>query len=96
MKQFINDNKLVLIQYDVLMSGISNMLDEKIGSINTTTIVEGKEELLTREQIKNKLKISFPTLHKFMKEGKIPFKKIGKKTYFNYPEILKLINGGKL
>ena len=92
-----NGNKpLVLIQYDELMTSISNMLDKKISCINTTTKVESKEELLTREQLKNKLNISFPTLHKFMKEGKIPFKKIGKKTYFNYPEILKLINGGKL
>ena len=92
-----NGNKpLVLIQYDELMTSISNMLDKKISCINTTTKVESKEELLTREQLKNKLNISFPTLHKFMKEGKIPFKKIGKKTYFNYPEILNLINGGKL
>ncbi len=96
MKNINNDNTLVIIQYDELMTGISNMLDSKISNFNKITIVESKEELLTREQLKNKLNISFPTLHKFMKEGKIPFKKIGKKTYFNYPEILNLINRGKL
>jgi hypothetical protein len=96
MKNTFEKYSLVIVQYDELMTSISTMLDEKISSISNTTIVEKEEKLLTREQLKNKLNISFPTLHKFMKDGKIPFKKIGKKTYFNYPEILKLINGGKL
>lgn len=96
MKNIKNDNSLVIIKYDELMTGISNMLDSKISSFNKSQIIECKEELLTREQLKNKLNISFPTLHKLMKEGRIPYKKIGKKTYFNFQEILNLINRGKL
>lgn len=96
MKNTFEKNSLVLVQYDELMTSISNMLDEKIGSIKNTTLVEREEKLLTREQLKNKLNISFPTLHKLMNEGKIPFKKIGKKTYFDYKEVLEIIRGGKL
>lgn len=96
MKTTFEKNSLVIVQYNELMTSISAILDEKISSINNTTIVKKEDKLLTREQLKNKLNISLPTLHKFMKEGKIPFKKIGKKTYFDYNEILDIINGGKL
>lgn len=45
------------------------------------------EDLLTREQLAKRLDISLVTLHDWMKKG-LPYKRLFKRIYFNYEEVL--------
>ena len=52
------------------------------------------DERLTRREIRERYKISYPTIHKLMKEG-MPFEKIGRKTVFRAEDIDKYITERK-
>jgi len=47
---------------------------------------ESKDERLTRLEVCNLYKISFPTLHKCMHNG-LPFEKVGRKTLFRREDV---------
>lgn len=46
-----------------------------------------KLELLNRKQVCEKLDISFPTLNKFVKEGRVRSRRLGKRVYFKPEDI---------
>ena len=91
-----NKNELVLIEKDELVNLISVLFDEKIGSTNNTPEREESVKLMTRKQLSEKLGISLPTIHKYMKSGKLPYRRLFRKIYFDYNEVLKQFDGGKL
>lgn len=47
-----------------------------------------QDEYLTRQEAKNLLKVSLPTLDSYRKKGFIRFKKIGGRVLFNKSELL--------
>lgn len=53
---------------------------------------ENKDELLTRDDLLKMLKIGETTLWKMMRDGKIPYKRVGKRVLFSKNEILKEIS----
>ena len=51
-----------------------------------------KEELLTRNEVMEYLKISHGTLHKLMKQKAIPYIKFEKKVLFRKSDVEKFLN----
>lgn len=51
-------------------------------SINNASDSTNQNERLTRKEIREIYKISYPTIHVLMKSGKLPFEKVGRKTLF--------------
>jgi excisionase family DNA binding protein len=51
-----------------------------------------KDELLTRNEVMDYLKISHGTLHKLMKQKAIPYIKLEKKVLFRKSDIDKFLN----
>lgn len=48
---------------------------------------------LTRKQLADEYKISLPTVHNYMKSGKLPFRKVGKKTLFLRTDVEQFFSG---
>ena len=51
-----------------------------------------KDELLTRNEVMDYLKISHGTLHKLMKQKELPYIKLEKKVLFRKSDIDKFLN----
>ena len=49
---------------------------------------EPEEDLITRKELLKRLKISSVKLWKLMREKKIPFRRLGRRVFFNYKEIV--------
>jgi len=45
------------------------------------------KEILTRQQVKDMLNISFPTLNKWNRTGELPAYKIGRKVFYKMSDI---------
>lgn len=87
----------ILIRIDEeVYSRIEKIIDEKLKGFKPLKDVIKTDELITRNELKDKLKLSLVTIHKLMKLGKLPYKKIGTRVYFDFNEIRALIDGGKL
>ena len=52
------------------------------------TVADG---FLTRTQVAELLQVSFPTLHRYQKEGLIPYRKIGRRILYSKCEVLEAI-----
>jgi excisionase family DNA binding protein len=50
------------------------------------------DELSEKPEIANRLKISIRTLDEWMRDGRVPFLKIGKTVRFHWPEVLAHLN----
>ena len=47
--------------------------------------------LITENELADRIDISKVTLHKFRKEGKIPYSKVGRTIRYNYSEVLEAL-----
>lgn len=57
---------------------------------------KGTDGFLTRVQIADLLKISYPTLHRYQCQGLVPVTRIGRKCLYNKVEVLEALkNAGK-
>jgi excisionase family DNA binding protein len=54
-----------------------------------------EDELINSKEAASLLRISLPTLHKWKKQGRIPFHRIGTRIRFNKAEVLATIGGRK-
>jgi len=54
------------------------------------------DKLLDMNQVSELLKVSKSTLERWKKERMIPYIKIGRKTLFDYEDLLKLIEDNKI
>lgn len=54
-----------------------------------------EKEYLTRDEVKNLLNVSFTTLWKYNKEGKLPATKIGSRVYYRRKDIDDAMGGGQ-
>jgi hypothetical protein len=85
--------KIIQIQelsVNELSSIIKSSVREEISSLHTnpTREVEGQEELLTRKQVLEFLKISSVTLWKWQKSGKIITHGVSSRRYYKRSEIM--------
>ena len=78
----ISPSKLESILRKIVQEEIIQVIPQRINTSNDST------ELLTFKQTQLLLKISRPTLFKRMKDGTIPFKRVGRRLLFSKNEIL--------
>lgn len=83
-----------LIHYTV--SDFQNDIRKIVAETIRDTKSESKEtirpEYLTRQQVKEKLHVSFPTLNRFDKEGILTAHKIGGRVLYLWSDVEKAIN----
>jgi excisionase family DNA binding protein len=79
---------------------ICNDLNELKAQVQELTALVKKQPIqaersvqLTRKQLAEEYKISLPTLHNYMKSGKLPFRKVGKKTLFLRTDVEQFFSG---
>ena len=76
------------IAVEELRNIISECIRQELGKTNMTgNMAEGQEELLSREQASNILKVSKVTLSKYVKAGKVRAHRIDRKVYFMKGEL---------
>jgi predicted DNA-binding transcriptional regulator AlpA len=63
----------------------------KIISLNNVS--NSEDDILTREEVKNILKVSYPTLWKYNNDGTLKVKsKIGRRVYYSKKDLNNLLN----
>ena len=85
---------------EVMISLSRKELEEMIyksvmSALSESTSDPTSKELMTFEETRDYLSISSSTLFKWKKEGKIPFRWIGKRIYFHKGEILHTMKDSK-
>lgn len=71
---------------------LENIIENSIRkALTETKKIEKERELLNADQLCKWLGISLSTLNKWKAENKIPFKKLGKRVFFQKAEILKAL-----
>jgi len=83
-----------LIQYtkDELQSDIKKWVADAIREYKPESKEPIRPEYVTRQQVKEELHVSFPTLNRFDKEGILTAKKIGGRVLYLWSDIEKAIN----
>jgi excisionase family DNA binding protein len=73
---------------------VKEALLEVIPDLELTLPVQKDKEdkLMTRDELKQYLGISYVSIYKKMKAGKLPYKKFGKRVYFSHAEIMKILD----
>ncbi|PTB95699.1 hypothetical protein C9994_10605 [Marivirga lumbricoides] len=51
------------------------------------SIQNNPDERLTRKELKEQFKLSYPTIHNLMKSGALPFEKVGRSTRFKRSDV---------
>ncbi len=84
----------LLIQYtkDDFQADIRKIVAETIREYMPESKEQIRPEYVTRQQVKDKLHVSFPTLNRFNKEGILTAKKIGGRVLYLWSDIEKAIN----
>lgn len=80
--------EIVLIQLDELKMILSEVINKQLAEKTPQSDTQA-DEFLTTKQTQLLLKISKPTLYARMRDGSVPFKKIGRRVLFPKNEILK-------
>jgi len=87
---------------EITPNELANLISESVKThiqelVNATNKEQPKDEndLLTRKEASEFLKISLVSLHSWMNEGIIKSYKVGNKTYFKKSELLNLFNKSK-
>jgi predicted DNA-binding transcriptional regulator AlpA len=88
---------MINLSVEDLLDLISNCVSEQLKHINgepkKLQSANSESELLTREEVKDILKVSNPTLWKYNKDGILKIKlKIGRRVYYSREDLFNLIN----
>tara|TARA_B100000315_G_scaffold102561_1_gene94120 strand:+ start:132 stop:389 length:258 start_codon:yes stop_codon:yes gene_type:complete len=70
---------------------LQELIENAVYNVTSTKEV-GDYELITENELSKRLSLSKVTLHKYRKEEKIPFSKIGRSIRYDYKEVQKAIN----
>lgn len=82
---------------DLLHSIISDSLDEKLKSVEPEKEQSKKEDrLFSVKEISEFLGVAQITIHRWKKKGLIPYKKIGKRVFFDQRKVMGSFNDYKL
>lgn len=76
--------QLFELSFDDFRHLLSEVVDEHMKQFDKDT----PEQLLTRKDVTERLKISLPTLHKYTQLGILTQRKIGERVYYRWSEIL--------
>lgn len=68
-----------------IKDGIQEALSHKLANSSTK---ENEDDLLTIEEVQKIFRVSKVTIHKWKKQGLIPFHKMNRKLYFKKSEII--------
>jgi excisionase family DNA binding protein len=79
-----------------LESTIARTVEQLLDRRLTLTPVQEPDELITREETAQLLRVSLPTLHIWTKQGLIPFYKISTRVRYKRAEVLNLFENGSL
>ena len=100
-KSFTNKNMadIIVISKMELTSALRDVVTEVI----TNVLHHTKEESITRTprkytraQIADALCVSLPTIHGMMKQGILPYEKVGRRTLFDADKVDTLVASGQL
>ncbi|AUC84359.1 hypothetical protein CW731_03180 [Polaribacter sp. ALD11] len=97
-KQFVQCFQLSMEDFkEMITNAVKSVIPQqqknsaKIISLNNVSNPE--DDILTREEVKNILKVSYPTLWKFNNEGTLKIKqKIGRRVYYSKKDLNNLLN----
>ena len=83
-----------LIHYSVadFQSDLKKIVADAIREFKPETKEPNRPEYVTRQQVRDELHVSFPTLNRFDKEGILTAKKIGGRVLYLWSDIEKAIN----
>ena len=84
------ENLSTTITIDELQDLIENAVYKATSSLDI-----GDYKLITENELSKRLNISKVTLHKYRKNGTIPFIKIGRNIRYDYQEVLKSMENKK-
>lgn len=79
------ENSVILI--DVIKNAVKKIEEAK---------ENGNRELISDEEMQRRLGVSRTTLYNWRKTGLIPYSRIGKKLYYPWKEILRMLDQNKL
>lgn len=88
------ENLLVQLSVGDLQQLIQEAVKEEMTKItdviklNTKTSEKDSEQLLTRDDVKKLLNVSYTTLFLWNRDGKLPAQKIGKRVYYQRSNIM--------
>ena len=71
---------------------IEDSVSKVIGKMNIPKNPIEDKSLYTRDEVKNLLNVSFPTLFNWNRDGTLPITKIGNRVYYSKDLILSKIN----
>ena len=84
--------KLVHMPKEELIQEIVKVLDKALEKLNINKEAQQEKELYTREETAKLLKVSFPTLFHWNKDGKLKAKKLGKRVYYSKQDVKEALN----
>jgi hypothetical protein len=78
---------------NAVASAIGDSKNNSITNVNSVTNSNPESDLLTREEVKNILKVSYPTLWKYNNNGTLKVKsKFGRRVYYSRKDLNNLLN----
>lgn len=87
---------MINLSVEDLSQLISNCISEQLKQSKEPKLHEvnkSESDFLTREEVKDILKVSYPTLWKYNKDGTLKIKlKLGRRVYYSREELFNLIN----
>jgi len=89
-----HEQKMILLDKDALQKCIKDAIREELnhfGDIRkgvTTQQEKPTEKLLTKKEMAEELDISLVSLTDWMKQGRLPYLRMGKRVYFKKDEVL--------
>lgn len=88
--------QMINLSIDDLSNLITNCISKQLKTIKEYQKSEtsnSENEILTREEVKDLLKISYTTLWKYNKNGTLKAKKLGRKVYYLREDLSNFLNG---
>ena len=73
---------------ELSLDDLRELLTEVVKEQMQTLDKDNPEQLLTRKEVTERLKISLPTLHKYSELGILTQHKIGERVYYRWSEVL--------
>ncbi|MCT3728142.1 helix-turn-helix domain-containing protein [Elizabethkingia anophelis] len=84
--------QLIQISKEELLQEFEQMVRKVLEKMITEKVTDEEKEYYTREETAKLLKVSFPTLFHWNKDGKLKAKKLGKRVYYSKEDVKEALN----
>ncbi|MYY29613.1 helix-turn-helix domain-containing protein [Elizabethkingia anophelis] len=84
--------QLIQISKEELLQEFEQMVRKVLEKMITEKETDEEKEYYTREETAKLLKVSFPTLFHWNKDGKLKAKKLGKRVYYSKEDVKEALN----